>query len=52
MDYNGWDASEASYLPNRKEWMLLKGIKNRLINHDRRWFLGGVNKNNGELALT
>jgi hypothetical protein len=33
---------------------MLKGIKNCLINNDRRWFLGGgaVNKNKGEFPLT
>jgi hypothetical protein len=31
---------------------MLKGIKNCLINNDRRWFPGAVNKNRGELSLT
>jgi hypothetical protein len=49
MDWSSWNANEASQLPNRREWIMLKGIKNRLINNDCRWFLGDVNKNKGEL---
>jgi hypothetical protein len=53
MDCSGWNAGEASQLQNRREWIMLKGIKNCLIDNDRRWFLGGrVNKNRGELPLT
>jgi hypothetical protein len=52
MDWNGWNAGEASQLLNRREWILLKGIKNCLLNNNRRWFLGAVNKNRGELPLT
>jgi hypothetical protein len=36
-----WNADEVSQLLNRREWIVLKSIKNCLINSDRRWFLGG-----------
>jgi hypothetical protein len=36
MDWSGWNTGEASQLLNRREWILLKGIKNYLINNDRR----------------
>jgi hypothetical protein len=52
MDCSSRNAGKASQLPNRREWVLLKGIKNCWINNDRRWFLGEVNKNRGELRLT
>jgi hypothetical protein len=38
--FSSWNTGEASQLLNRREWILLKGIKNCLINNDRRWFLG------------
>jgi hypothetical protein len=31
---------------------MLKGIKNCLINNDRRWLFRAVNKNRGDLPLT
>jgi hypothetical protein len=51
MNCRSWNVGEVSQLPNRREWILLNGIKNCLINNDRHWFLGGVNKNRGELPL-
>jgi hypothetical protein len=52
MHCSSWNAGEASQLPNRRERILLKGIKNCLIHNDRRWFVRKANKNRGELALT
>jgi hypothetical protein len=36
MDCAGWNADEASQLPNRREWILLNGIKHCLNNNERR----------------
>jgi hypothetical protein len=52
MDYSDWNSGEPSQLPNRRDWIMLKGIKNYSINNDRRWFLASVNKNKSELPLT
>jgi hypothetical protein len=41
MDCSSWNAGEVKRFPDRREWILLKDIKNCLIDDDRRWFLGG-----------
>jgi hypothetical protein len=41
MDRGSWNAGEVNQIPNKRQWIMLKGIKNRLINKNRRWFLGG-----------
>jgi hypothetical protein len=52
MDCSGWNAGEASQLLNKREWTMLKGIKNCLINNKLAGSSGAVNKNRGELPLT
>jgi hypothetical protein len=36
IDYSSWNAGDASQLPDRREWTMLKGIKNCLVNNDHR----------------
>jgi hypothetical protein len=52
MNCGSWHAGEIRQLANRREWLLLKAIKNGHIDNGIWRFFGGVAGNRGTLPLT